>query len=862
MLRQVIQGAWRYRYSACSKKCLITRSSFLRRPFSASPSQYVRNVGRGDKIRFFEQDSIGSKNRVEIDPDADDAADREDMKDELAKLDSELESLKKGPFDVDSPFIQNLPEPDRKLAIEALRKYEAEHGQEAHIGEGTGLEKVFDKELDDMIKEEFEGLAKEEEDSWDLRKPLIETDCPVAATETENVPTQSHPYEHRFRNYLELAITQPDTSNIHELWRWYQRSKNNIPSFLESLPPDVLRSLWKAHVQGPQPTPNKLTHMQVLVEDFKSIGRTLSPDETLEYVEVLHSGGDTEKALQMWEEQQVLISSGEGDIDAYWNMGVRLFAASGDPQRAQDIAFAFLSNSESRGCRFARILIPIITAWTKQTDKVATNKAWAIYLQLRTLLGSEMTMGDYDEISIGLLHNGKVDLALAVFKDMMITGGDSANDSTAIFTRAIGLAGHLKSSNIKEEDVNKISLSALTFLPRRLQNKFFYASWMKKLIGMGEVDSAASVVELMFERGVRPDAIHLNGIISGWLRHGSSLSRDKAEQLGWSMIQHRIDTVWNRLQPSPDSSKPSIPSMTEEPRVPQFLKRTLPPANIETFSILLLHYTRRGDDGMIRYLEKCLDDSQIRPNSYFMNHLLYAELRKHRIGPLWQQFQSMSTQVQPDLETFACLWDCGKLQYDRSRRSRMPYDPNFPPVRQLFSMMMHWYTSLNPRAKQQTHAEFSKELYDQITLCFCLSKDLYGTLVSLYALRDIFGYYPDSETARMLVLQITSMAGIPGNTPKKARRRLSSTPRHKENIQNVQTLLQVLEERKASALQAQGLSIDELSEDERKQYQLEILGDLIISVIERTWTGPDHIKEQITTAMQEMGARVDGLPSS
>ncbi|CRG92194.1 hypothetical protein PISL3812_09250 [Talaromyces islandicus] len=847
MLRQVIRGAWRYRYPASSVKCCNTRTPppTLRRPFSASASQYDdRKLDPGDKIRFFEQDTVDSKHRVEVDPDAEDAADREELKNELEKLDDELEVLRKGPFDADSPFMKSLPEKDRIIALEALRKYDAEHGQDGN-DDGPGLEQIFDKELDDMIKEEFKDLHDEAEENEDPKNILSAKD------DSETTPSQGHPYEIRFYNILEQVASNPDTSKVQTLWRWYLRCKTSIPSFLESLSPEIFQLLWKAQTQNQNPSPSQLNHVQTLVKDIKSVGRDLSPDETLDFISVMHSAGDTEKALQMWEGQQTAISNGEGNVDAYWNLGVRLFAAAGDPQRAQDIAFAFLSRNEGSS---ARILIPIIVAWIKQGEKDSPNKAWASYLQLRTLLGFDMKMKDYDEITMSFLKSGHINIALAVFKDMMVTGQDPSNDSTIIFQKAIGLAGQMQASSIRVEDVNEISLSALTILPRRFQNKFFYASWMKKLIGMGEVDSAASVVELMFERGIRPDAIHLNGIIGGWLRHGTAYSRDKAERLGWAMIQHRIDTVWARFQPSQESPKLDMPEGEDGIEIPKFLDRTLPPANIETFSILLLHYTRRGDDGMIRYLNKCLGDAQIRPNSYFMNHLLYAELRKHQIGVLWREFKSMTAYVRPDLETFACLWDCGKLQYDRSRKE---WDPEFPSARQLFSLMMQWFSTLNPQAQQQAQAEFSKELYDQITLCFCLSKDLAGTLVSLYAMRDLFGYFPDDETARMVVLQITRLAVIPAKTPKRARRRLFSTPNHKEKVQTVHSLLHVLEKDKAAMLQEQGLTINQLSDEERKQYQLEILSDLLVSVIERTVGEQGQVKEELAVAMEEMGISLD-----
>ena len=265
---------------------------------------------------------------------------------------------------------------------------------------------------------------------------------------------------------------------------------------------------------------------------------------------------------------------------------------------------AFLSNDQSRQ---PRVLIPVITAWGLVPGKEAEVKAWALYLQLKTFLGPNMTMDDYDQISIGLLTAGRLDTAVAIFKDMMVTGQDPAKDSTAVYQAALGLAGNLHASSISEQAVNKVSLSALTMLPRQFQNRFFYASWMKKLIGMGQVDSAALVIELMYERNVRPDTKHLNGLVAGWLHEGSPQARDKAERLAWSMIQHRIDAVWKRFQPLETTPRLQVKHQdVESSRIPHFMKREVPPASIETFSILLLHYTRRGDDDMVKYLVKCL----------------------------------------------------------------------------------------------------------------------------------------------------------------------------------------------------------------------------------------------------------------
>lgn len=258
---------------------------------------------------------------------------------------------------------------------------------------------------------------------------------------------------------------------------------------------------------------------------------------------------------------------------------------------------------------------------------------------------------------------------------------------------------------------------------------------------------------------------------------------------------------------------------------------------------------------MVKYLTKCLGDAHIQPNSYFMNHLLYAELRKQDIRSLWSKYQTMSTTVRPDLETYACLWDCAKLQYDRGRTA---YNTGFPTARQLYANMMRWHSQLSPRAKKITAAEFSKELYDQIVRCFCLSKDLAGTLVVLHSMREKFGFAPDDTTARLIVLQVARLAGVPAGTPKHRLRRVSSTPRSKENITQVSRLLEMLGDRKALALQAHGLSSDQLDPHEKQQYQLEIMATLLRIVMSRADNlSPDSIEDKLLQAAE--GMQVTGI---
>ncbi|PYH99524.1 pentatricopeptide repeat protein [Aspergillus ellipticus CBS 707.79] len=841
MLRQAVRGARWYQHVARGS------SPSWPRGFSAVVPRFIQYGGPNDKVNFFEQDTPGSQKRSRVDPDAENDADPDEVRNELSRLDKELEDLG-DPYGPNGEFIRSLPEHERARALEVLREYTEGEGKDDSKLDFDG---VFDGELDEMLRKEFEGLATEEEQEWQSK--FEGEDAPPAVVRrpydvVANDP-QLQPYADKFNQYLRRIASDDTNRRWHqELWKWYRRCKQAVPGFLESMPEETVDLLWKSQAARGPLKAQEAPRIQTLAEDAMAAGLSLSTPRLLAYIEILHETRNTKVALDQWEAHQSGLCQGKDDLEAYWKLGVRLFAAEDDPQRAQDIALAFLANDKSRQ---PHILIPVITAWGTRPGREAEIKAWALYLQLKAFLQHNMTMDDYDQVSIGFLKAGRLGLAIAVFKDMMITGRDAAHDSTSLYQAAVGLVGNLQASSVSEQDVNKVSLSTLTVLPRKFQNRFFYASWMKKLIGMGEVDSAALVIELMYERGVKPDAKHLNGIIAAWLREGGGAAREKAERLGWAMVQQRIDLVCARANPPEKAPQLAIDQEVDSSRLPRFMQRAVPPASIETFSILLLHYTRKGDDDMVKYLVKCLGDARIHPNSYFMNHLLYAELRNQDIAALWNKFLTMSATTQPDLESYACLWDCGKLQYDRGRTT---FVAGFPTARELFYHMMHWYTNLPNRGQSAAREEFSKELYDQVIRCFCLSKDLPGTLVALHVIRHIFGFFPDETTARLIVVQVARLAGAPTDTPKRRLRRLSSTPKSKENIGHVKQLVELLSERKLAILHARGQELDDLEPQERQQYQLEIMTELLRVVMGRKLGDASRVEKQIATAADELGA--------
>ncbi|KAL1960793.1 hypothetical protein VTO42DRAFT_6623 [Malbranchea cinnamomea] len=818
--------------------CLLPRRAFSCSPFRRSDDREPKVT-----IKHYEQSTLTSKDRVEIDPEADVREEQEFLKRKIEQLEKELEFLKEGPFGPRSPLMKSLPPADRERALKALRKFDEEHRHEAE--ELDKEEAEVDAELDQLIEEEFGGMAKEEEELWDPTKRVEEPKSPPKEPfEVElKVPETQQAYVDRFNKTLKALAGNATIAQKQDAWRSYRRCKESLPFFLEIVPDEALKMLWDSQAPRTVADRTRPSHLETLAEDMISNKRELTYTQWMEYLELLYRDRKSTKALPLWENCQDLVwNHGPKENNRFWQLGVKLMVANGELQRAQDQAISFLEADKEHD---ARILIPIIIAWAQRPESDGDGRAWTLYLKLKTMIGNEMKMDDYDELSVGFLKAGKTSLALAVFKDMMLTGQDSKADSSTLYKASMGLVGNLHASSITESDVNKISLAALTFLPRRFQNKFFYGSWMKKLIGMGEIDSAAKVVELMYERGVKPDPKHLNGIMGAWLREGSPSARDKAERLGWAMIQERIDQVWQG-----PSTKPSVHDPETGAGVPHFMQRRVPPANIETFSVLLLHYTRRNQEHLVSYLVQCLENAKVKPNTFFMNHLLYKELRQQNIYGVWEGYQEIKNTVKPDLETYACLWDTGKLQYDRTRSQ---YDSRFPTARQVYYEMMEWYNSLTPFHQNATRENFSRELYEQIIRCFCLSFDLHGALVALRSLKSIFGFFPDVDTIRILLFLIVRLAPNPDGTPRSRRRRITATPRARENLEYATQLIDVLRDQKTGTLFEQGIEVEELSEEEKKQFEVDLMSDVLRVVMRRLTNDNEAVEEKIRETAVEMG---------
>ncbi|KAF2459962.1 hypothetical protein BDY21DRAFT_281560 [Lineolata rhizophorae] len=660
----------------------------------------------------------------------------------------------------------------------------------------------------------------------------------------------------RFNVATQNATHKPEEDGSRkELWKAYLRAKESIPGFLTAIPDQTWDLLWKGESEEGISNPNSMAHLKTLVEDMDSIGKESTLEQRLAHLEAIFVEGNRQDALKEWEDSHD-ISGGrsvDGHKPEFLSLGIRMYAHDGNLDRAVVILQELL---ETYPLADPRAIISMVKALIRRGTSKDLQQAWALYQLLRQLLGTSMTMEDYDIVSLSFMESGNKDLALGVFRDMMLVGDRKdgpERDASVVQHQAMRHIQEMRSIDASKESVDSTFLAALAMLPRRFHNKWFYASWMKKLIGMGRPDAAAQVLELMFERGCRADAIHVNGIIGAWLRTGDTKDKEKAELMAWAMIQARLEFVSRRradqLGRSAETTV-SIPnkSPNDKIRVPRFLRRNVPQATIETFSVMLLHYVNRLNGDRIKQITDALHQAEIKMNSYFMNHVLVAEMRSRSYSNLWARYLRLSKTVRADVHTFTLLWDAMIKQIEQARAGRLR---GYPTPRLLMRHMMTWLDELDSDWRTQMIARFTAQLYDRIIECFDKANDLPGSLVVMHAMHSRFGVGPQKRTSDSLVQEIARISfRADGKTPR-MRREVQRSAAFKGNVQKVRAVLEMLRSRRLRDLEDEGVSLEDLGADELNQFNLNLFSELIRVVSIRSDT-PDRVEAAIRQAKTEM----------
>ncbi|CAG8982662.1 hypothetical protein HYALB_00006060 [Hymenoscyphus albidus] len=631
---------------------------------------------------------------------------------------------------------------------------------------------------------------------------------------------------------------------VRKVWRNYLMCRSALVHFPHLVP----RSVWEvlldilSSINGTDYL-DRMMHIKYIGDDCRRARVHMTFDQRMIYIEALIVQGipeDRDVALMVWETSKAAALRNQS-ARIYYELGVKVFCHRAELDRALQTAETLLESWDDDVTAY-RVLLPIIQTHLAIGSDPAIQTAWGLYLRLKFHMGSRIDITDYDAVGLAFLEANQADLALASFRDMMLTPKEARRGPRAC-DASTGL--------VKLSHFNPRSLATL---PPEFNNKYFFGSWMKRLIGQGEIGAAKRVLDITFERGIRPDSRHVNGIIGAWMREGTRPSQRMAEDMAWRMINTRLTYIRNRngkrasltnelegaLRTIQTHSKPDTKGLAQ-----------MPAATIETFSILVNRYRRQDRTEDLESLFETLRKAEVQPNTYFMNELLQMDSNIKRGDWAWNTYINLTRHsgVKPDYRTFTTLWH-HSCKVSRGVVKRGEAKVTTYPLPSIIFREMFKHREVLLRKPEEP---FPRELYDYIIYSFSLKEDQAGTAVAFMALKKYFNASVAEETARTVILQLTRL-GQKNEGGYKTRRLGLRKAATRRRMANVSKLFMEFKQKRDKLLLARGISYEDLSYEGKMEEARIVLSDLLRYAFE---TGIESEGREILTA-PEVSKRVAG----
>ncbi|OAL44253.1 hypothetical protein IQ07DRAFT_522266 [Pyrenochaeta sp. DS3sAY3a] len=490
-----------------------------------------------------------------------------------------------------------------------------------------------------------------------------------------------------------------------------------------------------------------------------AVNHPLSDHQRAWHLESLLVNGNGEQALEEWEEHYSSASKDPHNRFApeYLAFGVRLHALFGHVDQAQRLSDTLFK--EHPGWDDS-LLLSVFRAHTSSDLKAHHDQAKTIYHTLKAKENKSLSLEEYDGYLVGFLEAGSLRSARQVFRDMVYDGTlvtrGSAEDVDEVLKRLHMI--YRLSTNM--ESMTSIALFAMSFLPHAYHNHIF-GDWMKSAVDHRAPEAAAQVLNLMFQRGHKPGVYHFNMLLHALLRSKSEENTQKAENIGWRMVEQARNT--------------QIPSIGSRTRAENIKKRNdssfsmgpdiateIPAGNITTFALMMQHHTRLHQWEHVEYLARDLEDSAIPPNFAVMNVLMDNKCRQGAYSEVWSIYKTLSqlreedNGVFPNGASIRCLWKTLRFSLgDYATRG----DPKMPTPRELLKETVDWWSMARSRFDAQRFRQglvgIDHDASTRLILhCFSYTSDLAGSLVALHVLRHELGVYPTEKEAEILQRQM------------------------------------------------------------------------------------------------------------
>jgi hypothetical protein len=354
---------------------------------------------------------------------------------------------------------------------------------------------------------------------------------------------------------------------------------------------------------------------------------------------------------------------------------------------------------------------------------------------------------------------------------------------------------------------------------------------------MGQLEAATKVVELMYERGIEPDAKHINGLIGGFFRSEIRELEHRGEQMAWKMIQRRLEASYRQRCERRGEKVEDVPSIRGTDvagvEIPAHLARAVPIGTIETFNVLALQYSIRERWAMIHHLDRMRRPAKLKKDTVFFNHMLNMVFNTyHDETKLWREFLTEVKHVVggPDIETYNILWTAQLEHLNPRINKEKKANTGYPTPRQLFGLMTSWYHSKDARARSSLAPDFTPEVYTKIVSSFCLQRDFAGCLVALHGIARMYNVFPDPDLARVVLIAVSNIAEAEPVTLR-GRRGRQQLPASVARLKATSKVMAELAQRRAEAAAGNGIDITSLDVAARKEEALNLLSEFLRLVL-------------------------------
>lgn len=509
-----------------------------------------------------------------------------------------------------------------------------------------------------------------------------------------------------------------------ELFRWLKQIQT-LPSLAQYLTPDAWEALF-AYERNTIPT--KLTLFISGIMDTCGIKRT--EKQECDLIGALFWNCDRTAAVHRWVN---FIHTRDKPSRETWRLGVKLLSLRKEPKRAWSV---YRMMKESLGDDDPKSLVPIVLSWNHLYRKREASTTFTYLKKLVDRAPDNIRPRHLKDIALSFLDANRPAAAFAVWRYMW-------NKGMAVPEYTKQAAIYYQNIINKPEILHHFSSTLLDVLKERVSDKYFYASWIKNLIRLGRPDLTLQVKEVMESNSLCPDSQHVNAIIQGFFRDGRG---EIAEGVAGEMIQERLRKVksWARgieekkrrkeAQPFGISIE-SLPPELRDPKTPlqtiETVLNTPPQATVQTFSILLHHFTRRRNHEKVRHYTQLMFECQIPIKAITMNHLLNMHIKASDLVRVENTFQIMVHKLgcKPDQWTWRLMWYTMWKRYTQPKRRIHQYQT----PRKLFTEMV----KLIPPAKiGDSSSEWAKQpgspdIWRLVVRSFILGNDWYGLIVAL-----------------------------------------------------------------------------------------------------------------------------------